>query len=98
MEAGVRIRGVFTPRLSWGATGSISESKLAQVTSVQAKAVAAGIGYLLTPRTLVTVDATGGGLPPAVQGGRSRRCTLLFSGTSPDVCSALNTSSFATSY
>lgn len=64
VEGGVRLRGVLTPRLSYGVTAGLSNAVLANVTT-RTNSVAAGVGYLVNRDTLVSMDVTAGMLRSA---------------------------------
>lgn len=58
-EAGVRLRGVLTPKLSYGVTANVATSTLGLI-AMNSKSVAAGAGYLINSRTLISADLTAG--------------------------------------
>ena len=74
-EAGIRLRGVITPRLFYGATAAwlgISLGDALTRTNVVASnerdraqrgSLAFGLGYALTDRTVLTFDVAGGTSP-----------------------------------
>lgn len=62
-EAGFRLRGSLSPKLVYGIAGGVSRFDFGQI-RFDRKSIGGGLGYLLTRRTLLSVDAAAGsGLP-----------------------------------